>query len=49
MRLSVLICILALAASQARAAGTRWIGSWGASPAPAMAAMGDAVDLSLFR
>lgn len=38
MRLSALICVLALMASQAQAAGGRWIGSWGASPAPPMAA-----------
>jgi lysophospholipase L1-like esterase len=37
MRLPVLICAFALAAAQAQAAGTRWVGSWGASPAPSMA------------
>lgn len=36
MRLSVLVCALALAASQAHAAGARWLGSWAASPAPPM-------------
>ena len=38
MRLPLMICVLALMASQAQAAGGRWIGSWGASPAPPMAA-----------
>jgi lysophospholipase L1-like esterase len=33
MRLSVLVCALALAASHAQAAGAKWIGSWAASPA----------------
>ena len=37
MRLLALVCALALAGSQAQAAA-RWIGSWGASPAPPMAA-----------
>lgn len=36
MRLSVLVCALALAATQAQAATARWIGSWAASPAPPM-------------
>jgi hypothetical protein len=38
MRLSVLVCALALVASHAQAAGSHWIGSWGASPAMPMAA-----------
>jgi lysophospholipase L1-like esterase len=38
MRLMALICTLALCASHAQAASARWIGSWGASPAPPMAA-----------
>jgi lysophospholipase L1-like esterase len=38
MRLSVLICALALTAFHAQAAGTKWIASWGASPAMPMAA-----------
>jgi lysophospholipase L1-like esterase len=38
MRLLALICTLALCASHAQAATARWIGSWGASPAPPMAA-----------
>jgi lysophospholipase L1-like esterase len=38
MRLAALICTLALCASHAQAASARWIGSWGASPAPPMAA-----------
>lgn len=38
MRLPVLICALALCAAPAQAAGARWIASWGASPAPPMAA-----------
>jgi lysophospholipase L1-like esterase len=38
MRLSVLICALALTAFHAQASGTKWIGSWGASPAMPMAA-----------
>jgi lysophospholipase L1-like esterase len=38
MRLSVLVCALALAASHAQAAGAKWIGSWAASPAMPMAA-----------
>lgn len=37
MRLLGLICVLILSASNAEAAGARWIGSWGASPAPPMA------------
>ncbi len=37
MRLVALICTLALCASHAQAATARWIGSWGASPAPPMA------------
>ncbi|WP_372786627.1 SGNH/GDSL hydrolase family protein [Phenylobacterium sp.] len=37
MRLLTLVCALALAGSQAQAAAARWIGSWGASPAPPMA------------
>jgi lysophospholipase L1-like esterase len=37
MRLSVLVCALALTAFHAQAAGTKWIGSWGASPAMPMA------------
>jgi len=37
MRLLALVCALALVASEAQAAA-RWIGSWGASPAPPMAA-----------
>jgi lysophospholipase L1-like esterase len=40
MRLQALICALALVASHAEAAGARWVGSWGASPAPPMAATG---------
>lgn len=36
MRLPVLVCALALSAASAHAAGARWIGSWGASPAPPM-------------
>ena len=38
MRLLTLACALALAGSQAQAAGARWIGSWGASPAPPLTA-----------
>jgi lysophospholipase L1-like esterase len=38
MRLPALVCALALAASHAEAATARWLGSWGASPAPPMAA-----------
>jgi lysophospholipase L1-like esterase len=38
MRLLVLVCALGLFASQAEAAGARWLGSWGAPPAPPMAA-----------
>jgi lysophospholipase L1-like esterase len=39
MRLVAFICALALAAaSGAEAAGARWLGSWGASPAPPMTA-----------
>ncbi len=37
MRLPVLICALALSAASAHAAGARWIGTWGASPAPPLA------------
>ncbi len=37
MRLSVLVCALALAATNVQAAGARWIGTWAASPAPPMA------------
>ncbi|HZZ67672.1 MAG TPA: GDSL-type esterase/lipase family protein [Phenylobacterium sp.] len=37
MRLSALVCALALAAPHAQAAGAKWIGSWGASPAMPMA------------
>ena len=37
MRPLALICALTLCASQAEAAGARWIGSWGASPAMPMA------------
>ena len=36
--LPALIAALALVASQAQAASARWLGSWGASPAPPMAA-----------
>jgi lysophospholipase L1-like esterase len=38
MRLSTLVCALALVASHAQAAGGHWIGSWAASPAMPMAA-----------
>jgi lysophospholipase L1-like esterase len=38
MRLMALVCALALAACGAEAAPARWVGSWGASPAPPMAA-----------
>jgi len=38
MRLTALACALALAAGHAQAAGERWIGSWGASPAMPMPA-----------
>ena len=38
MRLSVLVCALALTAVHAHAAGGHWVGSWGASPAMPMAA-----------
>ena len=38
MRLLALVCALALMGSEAQAAAARWIGSWGASPAPPMAA-----------
>jgi lysophospholipase L1-like esterase len=38
MRRLVLICALMFCASQAQAAGGRWIGSWAASPAMPMAA-----------
>ena len=36
MRLAVLVCALALVASQAQAAGARWIATWAASPAAPM-------------
>lgn len=36
MRPTALLCALALIATDARAAGAHWIGSWGASPAPPM-------------
>jgi lysophospholipase L1-like esterase len=39
MRLLALVCALAFCTSQAEAAGARWLGSWGASPAPPMAAV----------
>lgn len=42
MRLLVLLCAMTLAASSAQTATTRWIGSWGASPAPPMAAPANA-------
>jgi lysophospholipase L1-like esterase len=38
MRLLAIVCALALTASHVEAAGARWLGSWGASPAPPMAA-----------
>lgn len=38
MRLAALLCAFALAGSQAHAADGRWLGSWGASPAPPMPA-----------
>ena len=39
MRLTAIICALALAGTHANAAGAaHWIGSWAASPAPPMAA-----------
>ena len=38
MRLLALVCALMLAGSQAHAAAARWIGSWGASPAPPLTA-----------
>jgi lysophospholipase L1-like esterase len=38
MRLFAIICALALASTDAHAAGTRWIGSWAAAPAMPMAA-----------
>ncbi len=41
MRLTALICALALTASQAHGASAHWVGSWGASPAPPMAAPAD--------
>jgi lysophospholipase L1-like esterase len=41
MRLVALICSLALFAPHAQAATARWIGSWGASPAPPMPAAAD--------
>ena len=34
MRLSLLICAFALAATSVQAASERWVGSWAASPAP---------------
>lgn len=37
MRLLAIVCALALTASHVEAAGARWVGSWGASPAPPMA------------
>jgi lysophospholipase L1-like esterase len=37
MRLLAFVCALALVASHAEAASARWLGSWGASPAPPMA------------
>ena len=40
MRLLALVCAIALTASQAEAAGARWLGSWGASPAPPMSGPG---------
>lgn len=42
MRLTVLACAVALVATGAQAATTRWIGSWGASPAMPMAAPANA-------
>lgn len=42
MRLIVLACVAALIATGAQAATTRWIGSWGASPAMPMAAPANA-------
>src|SRR5476651_388592 len=38
MRMLAFVCALALVASHAEAAGARWLGSWGASPAPPMSA-----------
>lgn len=38
MRLATLVCAIALAASAAQAAPSRWVGSWAASPAPPMPA-----------
>lgn len=38
MRLPLLICALALLAAPVQAAGPRWMGTWGASPAPPLAA-----------
>jgi lysophospholipase L1-like esterase len=38
MRLAALACVIALAATAAQAAPGHWVGSWGASPAPPMAA-----------
>jgi lysophospholipase L1-like esterase len=36
MRMLAFVCALALLGSHAEAAGARWLGSWGASPAPPM-------------
>ena len=40
MRLLTIVCALSLLSSQAEAAGARWLGSWGASPAPPMPGAG---------
>ena len=40
MRLLTIVCALSLLASQAEAAAARWVGSWGASPAPPMSGAG---------
>ncbi|WP_309604260.1 SGNH/GDSL hydrolase family protein [Phenylobacterium sp.] len=40
MRLLTIVCALSLLTSQAEAAAARWVGSWGASPAPPMSGAG---------
>jgi len=47
MRLSVLVCALALMAANAQAASARWIGTWAASPTPPMAATGTGLFASM--
>jgi len=49
MRLLALVCGLALAAFNARAAVARWVGSWLHPNDAGYRVMGDAVHLALFR